>query len=175
MYPFLKFAAVVLKARFRSRLDIRDQSVLKYWAGFMDVDLFLELNNARYLHYMELGRWDLSQRTGFLKVMRSNKWGVAVGGASIRFRRRIPLFRTFTVTSQVLGHDDRWFYFLQEFHSKGQICASALMKVCATSKEGLVPATEVEAAMGEGWGEALPDWVTAWIEAEGQRPWPKRA
>lgn len=47
------------------------------------------------------------------------------------------------------------------------------MKVCATSSEGLVPAPEVIAASGWGdvWGD-MPDWVTAWIEAEAQRPWP---
>lgn len=172
MYPIFKFSVVLLKARFRPRLDIGGTSVLNYRTGLTDVDMFMELNNARYFHYMELGRWDFSQRVGFLKLMRSRDWGVAVGGASIRYRRRIPLFKRFTVSTSLICHDGRWFYFLQEFHRGGVICASALMKVCAVSRQGLMPSADVLAEMGESLPEKLPDWVGAWIEAEGLRPWP---
>lgn len=164
----------MLRARFRPKLGVHDSSKVHFRAWPSDIDLFLELNNARYLNFMELGRWDLSRRTGFLKTMKSHKWGVAVGGASIRYRRRIPVFSAFTVTSSVLCHDGRWFYFLQEFHRGEQICASALMKVCATSKDGLVPAPMVINAMNVSFPEEVPDWVRAWIDAEGMRPWPSR-
>jgi len=136
------------------------------------VDMFLELNNARYFNFMELGRWDYSYRVGFLKLMRSRNWGVAAGGASIRYRRRIPLFKKFTMTTKLICHDARWFYFLQEFYMHEAICASALMKVCAVSKHGLVPATEVLEELGETMDSDIPHWVNAWIEAEGLRPWP---
>lgn len=172
MYPILKFAAVVVKSRFREKLHFRDKSILQCRVGLTDIDLFMELNNARYLNYMELGRWDYSQRVGFLDLMKSRNWGVAVGGASIRYRRRIPLFNRFTVTSELICHDSRWFYFLQEFHRGETICASALMKVCATSRDGLVPAAEVIEELGEDMEAEIPEWVEAWINAEGLRPWP---
>ncbi len=163
----------MLKARFRDQLEVQAPSTLQFLALPTDVDFFMELNNARYLNFMELGRWDLSRRTGFLQTMKSNKWGVAVGGASIRYRRRIPLFSSFSVTTNVLCHDGRWFYFLQEFHAKQKICASALMKVGVTSKDGLIPATQVAHAMGKEMDAELPPWVQAWVDAEGLRPWPK--
>ncbi len=173
MYPFIKTAITLIKAKYRTPLTLADASVLNERAGFSDIDIFFELNNARYLNYMELGRWDFSQRTGFYKLMKSKKWGVAVGGASIRYRRRIPFLSKFTVTSKIICHDGRWMYFLQEFHQKDKICASALMKVCVTSKEGLVPAPEVLSELGEADHFAkMPKWVNAWIEAESQRPWP---
>ena len=172
MYPVIKLATVVIKAKFREKLNFREKSILHCRVGLTDIDMFLELNNARYLNYMELGRWDYSQRVGFLDLMRSQGWGVAVGGASIRYRRRIPLFHRFTVTSTLICHDGRWFYFLQEFHRGQTICASALMKVCATSKDGLVPATQVVEALGETMEADIPEWVSAWIDAEGMRPWP---
>ena len=174
MYPFIKFAAVLLKAGFRENIGYKDKSTLNYRVGLTDVDMFMELNNARYLNYMELGRWDYSHRVGFLKLMRMNKWGVAVGGASIRYRRRIPLFKSFSVATELICHDGRWFYFLQEFHMGKTICASALMKVCATSKQGLVPAAEVIKESGEEMSADIPAWVNAWIKAEGQRPWPEK-
>jgi len=133
--------------------------------------MFLELNNARYFNYMELGRWDYSYRVGFLSLMKKNRWGVAVGGASIRYRRRIPLLNKFTLTTQLICHDGRWFYFLQETHLKDTICSSAIMKVCATSKEGLVPAREVLIKFGgDDMYADIPDWVKAWIEAESKGP-----
>jgi YbgC/YbaW family acyl-CoA thioester hydrolase len=173
MYPVLKFANLLLKARFREKLLLGDSSVLHYRVGLTDVDMFGELNNARYLNYMELGRWDFSYRTGFMDLMKAKKWGVAVGGASIRYRRRIPFLGRFSVTSKLLCHDGRWFYFLQEFHRQDRICASALMKVCATSKQGLVPAAEVLDEIGAEMEAGLPDWVAAWVAAEGLRPWPR--
>ena len=117
MYPLFKLASVIIKARFRDKLHFRDKSILHCRAGLTDIDIFGELNNARYLNYMELGRWDYSQRVGFVGLMKSKGWGLAVGGASIRYRRRIPLFRRFTVTSELICHDGRWFYFLQELSS----------------------------------------------------------
>jgi hypothetical protein len=73
---------------FRKKLNIRETSVLNCRVDLTDADVIMELNNARYLVYMELGRWDYSSRVGFLDLMKKHKWGIAVGGASIRFRRR---------------------------------------------------------------------------------------
>lgn len=173
MYPFLKLVTVLVKARFRSKLNIEDESIVHFRAGFADIDLFLELNHARYLNMMELGRWDYAYRIGFLRLMRKQKWGITIGGASIRYRRRIPLLRTYSVSTKMICHDGRWLYFLQETHSNNKICASALIKAGITSKDGLVPAPQVATAMGvTDWGKEMPEWVSAWIVAEGQRPWP---
>ena len=82
----------------------------------------------------------------------------------------------FTVTTQMLCHDQRWFYFQQEIYRGGEICTSGLLKAGVTSRGGLVPATEVVQAMGEpDWGNDIPGWIQAWIDAEGQRPWPGKA
>jgi len=174
MYPYITLAITLLKARNRPKLEIEDSSILHLRAGITDIDIFRELNNARYFTMMELGRWDYSYRIGLLGLMRSKKWGIAVGGASIRYRRRIPFLKKFTLNTKLLCHDERWFYFLQETHMGEKICSSALIKAGVTSKDGLVPATEVAIALGkEGWGEEMPKWVKAWIDAEGQRPWPR--
>lgn len=174
MYPYIRLMTVLAKSRFRSKLNIDDACSLKLRVGITDIDLFMELNHARYLNLMEMGRWDFTSRIGFLGLMRKQKWGIAVGGASIRYRRRIPFLAPFELTTRLICHDGRWLYFLQEFHRENQICASGLIKACVTSKGGLVPAPEVSKAMGnDNWGNEMPEWVAAWIKAEGQRPWPK--
>ena len=174
MYPYLKLASTLIKAKFSSELALEDTSILKFRARFTDIDPFIVLNNARYFNYMELGRWDFSYRVGFLKLMRKNKWGVVVGGSSIRFRRKIPFLRTFTLSTQLICHDGRWFYFLQDTSLNGRVCSSALMKIGVTSKSGLVHSTEVLKKIGRtDWGSEIPDWVNAWSKAESQRPWLK--
>lgn len=172
MYPYIKLARILWKAKRGPKLKPEDRTELKFRVGLTDADLFGELNNARYLAYTELARWDYSVRVGFVELMRRHKWGLAVGGTSIRYRRRIPLFASFTVTSELVCHDGRWFYFLHEFHRDDRICCSALLKVGATSKQGLVPAAEVMETFGVDMSPELPAWVSAWIEADGLRPWP---
>ncbi len=172
MYPYLKLLLTLRRARKSAPLQVDDTSVIEYRAGLGDIDVFGELNNARQLVYFELGRWDFSQRVGFIPIMRRNRWGLVVGGASVRYRRRVPFMHKFTVTTRMLCHDQRWFYFLQEIHRNGEICTSSLMKAGVIAKTGLVAATEVVAAMGQaGWGDEIPGWVQAWIDAEGERPW----
>lgn len=176
MFPYLKLAKTIFKSKLRRKIDIEDKSTLKLRAGLTDIDLFMELNNARYFNYMELGRWDFSFRTGLSEVIRENKWGAAVGGASIRYRRRIPFLSRFFLTTKLICHDGRWLYFLQETHMKNKICSSALIKFGMTSKGKLVPSDEVMKKAGrENWKAELPEWVKSWNEAEGQRPWPKSA
>jgi len=173
MYPFIKLTTTLIRSAFRPKLTPNDISTLNSRAGLTDIDIFIELNNARYLNYLEMGRWDYSYRIGLLSLMRKNNWGVAIGGVSARYRRRIPLFRKFTLSTKMVCHDGRWFYFLQEIHSKNKICFSALMKACITSKSGLVPAPDVVKQLGqENWNPDVPKWISAWIEAEGKRPWP---
>ncbi len=175
MYPYLKLAMTLLRARYRSKLEIEDTAILHSRVGILDSDPFLELNHARQIIYMELGRWDYSYRVGFIELMKQNNWGLVVGGISIRYRRRVPLLQKFSVTTRALCHDSRWFYFLQEILRGDQICSSALIKAGAVNRDGLVPAPEALAAAGrEDWGHEIPQWVTEWITAEGHRPWPQR-
>lgn len=173
MYPYLKLMSTLIRARYRPSLELDDTGYLQTRAGITDIDPFLELNHARQILYMELGRWDYSQRVGFIPLMRSRGWGFTVGGISIRYRRRVGFLQKFTVTTKPVCHDSRWFYLLQEVVRDDQICSSALVKAGVVSGSGLVPAPEVLALLErEDWGNEVPSWINAWIEAEGQRPWP---
>ena len=80
MYPWIRLISTLVKSRFRSKLSIDDKSILSFRAGLTDIDMFMELNNARYFNYMEIGRWDYSYRIGFLGLMKKQRWGIAVGG-----------------------------------------------------------------------------------------------
>jgi acyl-CoA thioesterase FadM len=154
-------------------MDISERSVIRLRAGIGDMDLYPEVNNGRQLTLMDLGRIDVAARTGLMRVIRERRWNLVAGGSSIRYRRRLPLWARFTLRTEVIGHDERWFYFLQEMYRGETICSSALIKAGVRNRAGLIAASEVTAAMGRpDWNPPLPDWVIAWIAAEGQRPWP---
>ncbi len=173
MYPYLRTVKTILSARFRSSLNFGDTGILNLRAGLFDIDHYGEINNGRQLTLMDLGRYDIGVRGGLMKLIAKKKWGFAVGGSSIRYRRRIRLWKKFQLHSEVIGHDDRWFYFLQKMCLGDTICSSALIKAGVISKDGLVPAADVMKEFPDNtWTGELPGWVKAWIEAESQRPWP---
>ena len=172
MYPYFRIAKMLVAGRFKPKLTITDKSVLKMcvWPG--DIDVFLELNNGRHLTMMDFGRFDLAARSGLLKTVKENSWGLAVAGASVRYRHRLKLFQKYELHSEVIGHDDKWIYFHQKTIRKGRIHSAALIRTAVTSKNGIVKVEKVLKTIGNiGKIPLLPDWVKAWAEADQLRPW----
>jgi len=155
-------------------LNLYDESVLKMRVFLGDIDIYPELNNGRHLTMMDMGRLDLAQRTGLLRTVHEQKWGLAVSGASVRYRHRLKAFKRFQLHTQIVATDDRWFYFHQYTVRNGKTHSSALVRAGITSKKGLVPVKKVLDALGiPDWNPGMPEWVEAWSEAEKLRPWDK--
>jgi len=139
---------------------------------FGDIDFYPELNNGRHLTLMDMGRLDLAERMGLLRIVHKQKWGLAVAGASVRYRHRLKAFKRFYLHTQIIAIDDRWFYFHQTIVRKGQIHSSALIRAGITNREGIVPVKKVLDFVGmSDWDPGMPEWVKAWTEAEELRPW----
>lgn len=173
MYPYLRSARVLTAAFLGSPLAFEEESVLRLRVWLGDIDVFWELNNGRQLTLMDLGRFDFAVRSGFLRVVHREGWGLTVGGASVRFRHRVPPLSRVLLRTRVVGHDDRWFYFDQKIEREGRVCSAALVRTAVISGGRLVPVERVREALGQaGRARELPGWVRAWIEAEGERPWP---
>lgn len=172
MYPYLRLCKILIKARYGPPLHLSEESVLKMRVFSGDMDIYPELNNGRHLTLMDLGRMDLAQRTGLLRLVHKKKWGFAVAGASVRYRHRVKAFRGFKLHTRVAAMDGRWFYFHQNTIRKGILHSSALVRAGITSKQGLVPVKTVLDALGmSDWDPGMPAWVKAWSEAEELRPW----
>ena len=153
-------------------MNVDDESVLKMRVYFSDIDFYPELNNGRHLTLMDMGRLDLTQRTGLWRTIHEQKWGFVVAGASIRYRHRLKAFKRFQLHTRIVATDDRWFYFHQYTFRKGKTYSSALVRAGITSKQGLVPVKKVLDALGmSDWNPGMPEWVEAWSNAEELRPW----
>ena len=173
MYPLLRFLGEMAHARRMPHLPVLGTHVSHHRCWPWDLDPWIELNNGRTLTLYDLGRIPMAARTGLIGVLRREGWGITVAGNSVRYRRRIKVFERFAMLSRLIGWDARFFYMEQSMWRAGECTSHMLLRSAVTSSEGIVPPAEVLAAMGHpAASPPLPGWVTAWIAADGERPWP---
>ena len=176
MYPFLRLGWQLWKTRKAQRLGVTDLHVSHHRCLPWDLDGFMELNNGRTLTLYDLGRFGAGARMGLSEVLRQRSWGLAVAGCSVRYRKRVTLFQKIEMRTRCVGWDARFVYIVQSMWVKGTCTSEALLRTAVTSRAGVVPTSDVMAALG--WHHptpALPDWVQRWTEAEGTRPWPPQS
>jgi acyl-CoA thioesterase FadM len=140
-----------------------------------DIDLWRELNNGRTLTLYDLGRIPLAGRVGLIGVLRRQRWGLAIAGASVRYRRRVRMFDRVEMRSRLVTWDARFMYLEQSMWRRDGECASHILyRAAVTGKDGIVPPDRVLEALGRSGHAAppAPEWVEAWARADAARPWP---
>ena len=173
MYPLIRFAKELAKFRNAERLPPTGTHVSTHICWPWDLDPWIELNNGRTLTLYDLGRIPLAMRTGLIGILRERGWGITVAGNSTRYRRRVRMFDRFTMVSHTIGWDRRFIYMEQSMWKRGECCNHMLIRTAVTSAAGIVPPSEVMAALGGAPDSPpLPGWVEAWTSAEAARPWP---
>lgn len=174
MYPAPRLFWQMFKHRDDLPLAVTGTHVSCHICLPWDIDLWMELNNGRTLTLFDLGRIPLARRVGLIGAIKRQGWGLAVAGASVRYRRRIRMFDIITMRSRVVFWDSRFIYIEQSMWKKDGDCANhILLRTAVTGKDGIVSPARVLEAMGQQMpAPQAPDWVSAWIAAEGQRPWP---
>ena len=107
MYPYLRLGLEIVLARRAPPLPLRGVHVTRVTCRPADIDPWGELNNGRTLTLYDLGRVPLALRTGLIDLVRRNRWGIAVAGASVRYRRRVRAFQRVEIRSAFVGRDAR--------------------------------------------------------------------
>ncbi|WP_062078771.1 acyl-CoA thioesterase [Demequina globuliformis] len=129
-----------------------------------DLDVLGHMNNGRYLTLMDLGRYVLLKRSGWWAEAASRGWFAVVAGQTITYRRELRLGQKFTVSTRVVGFDERWCYLEQVFRVGDTIHAHALVRTRFLKRSGgSVDVEELEAALG-GFPTHLrvDDWMRDW-------------
>ncbi len=174
MYPYFRLFLEEVRARRAPVLPLTGVDTGRHTCLPWDLDPWHELNNGRALTLYDLGRVAVLRRTGLGAVLRRQGWGIAVAGASVRYRQRVKLFDRVEITTRTVTWDARFLYMEQAMWKADGACAShILLRMAVTGPKGIVPPAQVLGQMGRGSDPPpVPDWIAAWIAAEGARPWP---
>lgn len=176
MYPFVRMALSMAAAHRQPPLKVDETHVSEHIAMPWDIDIFGEVNNGRILSLYDLGRFALAMRVGLIGVLRQNKWALTVAGSSIQYRRRLLAFQKYSIHSQAVGRDGRFFYLSQSMWRGQTALSHALFRTAVVDKNGIVATDLVAEAMARpDWQPELPAYALNWIEAEATRPWPPSA
>lgn len=173
MYPFARMVKEIVVHRRAENLPMDGTHVSWHICWPWDLDLWKELNNGRTLTLFDLGRIPLARRTGLIRALAANGWGLTMAGATVRYRRRVRVFDRVEMRSRAVGWDERFLYLEQSMWKKGECTTHIVYRGAITGPNGIVPPEQVVAAMGHDvTAPEMPAWIRAWIEAEAQRPWP---
>jgi acyl-CoA thioesterase FadM len=179
MYPFLRMMKELWVHRHAPPLDLFAEHESRHLCWPWDLDPWAELNNGRTLTLYDLGRIPMARRMGLGGVMRAQGWGLAVAGASVRYRRRVRAFDRLTMRTRLIGWDARFLYMEQAMWRGAECTSHILLRSAITGLQrqgGLVPPADLARALGRPVDSPpLPAWVRAWIAAEDTRPWPPMA
>jgi len=133
----------------------------------LDLDVNLHMTNSRYLALMDLGRTNLIFQTGLTKLLWRDKLSPVIAGSMVRFRTPLRLFQRITLSTQVLGFDEKWMFIEHRLEHRGHLVCQAIVKGCFLGKHGVVAPEAIAREIGhQGPSPQLPDWIATWLAAE---------
>jgi hypothetical protein len=153
MNLIFRVIAVLWRAwRRSSELALLDPSVLSFRVLPNDLDPNWHVNTLR---------------TGLMRQIVRHRWMPVLGGAVIRYQRPLKLWQRYTLTTQIIGWDEKWIYMEQHFDSEGKRCASALVKGLIRAPDHSVPTPEVMHSVGLDLpSPRFPPHLEQWIAAD---------
>ena len=166
MYPVLRFATTVVRALRADKVDALDTVTITLPVTRGDVDV-THMNNGRYVTLMDLGRFALTLRGGYLPIFAKRRWYPVVAGVAIRFSRSLRVGTTFELSTRLVCWDRRDFFFEQWFEQGGRVQTRAFVRALVMGPGGPVGSEEFLSA--GGFGATSPPWpdsIRAWQAAE---------
>ena len=170
-YPYIRLITTFIRSKGKEPLNIDGQSILHFRAGIFDIDPYFEINNGRYHTLGDIGRFNHGFRTGFYKKSRQHGLIFTLAGATAKYRHRIPFGKKFEMRTKIVFTDDRWVYYMTDFHSGGRLSSSILART-GTVKKGKLISTKESAKYFElnVPNYVIPEWVSLWIQSDSKYP-----
>jgi acyl-CoA thioesterase FadM len=164
---FVRIPALAIRQHLRPLppLGVLDEDRLSMRVWPNDIDFNLHLNNARYLSMMDYGRMHLLARTRILDHVLRSRWTPLVGAVWMTYRRSLPLFARFTLSSRTVCWDERWFYMEQTFTGSEGLAAVGWVKGLLRSSSGtLEPQKIIETVSPGVLSPPMPEAIATWNE-----------
>ena len=136
MHMILRTIVIFLKKRFLSKVSMKEKTQITMRVLPTDLDFLWHVNNGVYFSYMDFGRWDMIFRNGIYDAAMKKGWYTVVAGEAMKFKKSLQLWDKFTLETETLGHDDKYFFIQQKFLRKGELMATGLVKVRFLKRAG---------------------------------------
>lgn len=136
MKHYFRLIYLFLSSLWRPKITFLQSSMIELRVWLTDLDLLMHMNNGVYLSLMDLGRMDLSIRSGFYKVLQKKKIYPVLASEVIRFKKSLQLFQKFQIHTDLIDWDEKYFYLRQRFVSKNELYASAIVKARFLKRSG---------------------------------------
>jgi acyl-CoA thioesterase FadM len=162
---FVRIPLLALRHKIRPlpRIGLTDEDRVQMRVWPNDIDFNFHLNNSRFLTCMDYARMHLITVTGIFDVVLSHRWIPLVGAVFITYRRSLPLFVRFEITTRIVSWDERWFYIEQCFSFAGGLAAVAWVKGAFHDGKRTVPPREIVDEIDPGRkSPILPDGMKTW-------------
>lgn len=151
------------------RLALHQMSRSRFRVWPTDLDILRHMNNGKYLSIMDVGRFDLIQRTGVWDLFRREQWYPVVVGQTISYRKSLNPWQRFWIESRIIGFDEQAVYMEQRFvrpdaQRQPEIYARAIVRARILRRSGgVVPITEIlEKTGAQPEHFAVSDEILAW-------------
>ena len=124
---WLRLLMALFAARFKSRLNVKDASVIQFRVWLTDIDASV-MNHAAIMTVFEAGRIDYMVRTGFFKLARRNKWFFPSTGIHVQFFRPLKVFQKARLETRVFHSTDQVIYTEQKIIREEKVYAICVAK-----------------------------------------------
>jgi acyl-CoA thioesterase FadM len=152
-----------------TRLGYHEVSRSRFRVWPTDLDVLNHMNNGKYLSVMDVGRFDMIQRNGTLKIFKEQGWYPVVVGQTISYRKSLNPWMRFWIESKIIGFDDQAVYMEQRFvrpdtNGEFEVYARAYVRGRILKKSGGVvyPAEIIEKMGADPADFSVPEDVLAW-------------
>lgn len=165
---FLRMLFTIAWGRlFQKKAKVMDETSIYGLCILQDADLVMKhMNNARYLRELDFARMHYLDRTGMLSLLTKMGATVVLGASSTRYRRPIPLFMPYKVTTKLIYWDEKSLYFEHKFVNLRNNFVHAVMLTKQTTIGLKVPLTEfIDKIESNVFLPALENDLRLWIES----------
>lgn len=162
---FVRIPALAIRQHIRPLppMGVLDEDCLHMRVLPNDIDINLHMNNARYLNIMDYGRTHMLARTRLLERILRSRWRPLIGAVWITYRRSLPLFSAFTLTSRLVCWDQRWFYIEQTFTGREGLAAVGWVKgILCDAKGNVDPQQVIEGVAPGAVSPPIPEAIATW-------------
>lgn len=164
MHMIFRTIWIFLTRRFLPKSGINEMTEISMRVMPTDLDYLWHVNNGVYFSLMDFGRWNMIFRNGVFDECMKRGWYSVVAAEKIKFRKSLELWDKFTLRTQILGHDEKYFFIQQRFFRKDELMATGLVKVRFLKRAGGTVSTKevldgLNATMETNLGELSGEWM----------------